>query len=53
MSPEMYVEPQDASYPTDMWSLGVSMFELVTGDFPFQVQAKAVLRQTITLVGKV
>ncbi len=41
MSLEMYAEPQNASYPTDFWSLGVSMFELVTGIFPFQVQAKA------------
>ena len=35
MSPEMFKEPEKASYPTDLWSLGVTMFELVTGVLPF------------------
>jgi serine/threonine protein kinase len=36
MSPEMFKEPETASYPTDVWSLGVTMFELVTTTLPFQ-----------------
>ena len=36
MSPEMFKEPERASYPTDIWSLGVTMFELVTTCLPFQ-----------------
>jgi serine/threonine protein kinase len=35
MSPEMFKQPGIASYPTDVWSLGVTMFELVTASLPF------------------
>jgi hypothetical protein len=35
MSPEMFKESDKASYPTDVWSLGVTMFELVTATLPF------------------
>ena len=35
MSPEMYLEPHKASYPSDLWSLGVTMFEVVTTELPF------------------
>jgi len=35
MSPEMFKEPERAMYPTDLWSLGVSMFEAVSGVLPF------------------
>eukprot|EP00292_Cryptomonas_paramecium_P002692 CAMPEP_0113672058 /NCGR_PEP_ID=MMETSP0038_2-20120614/6048_1 /TAXON_ID=2898 /ORGANISM="Cryptomonas paramecium" /LENGTH=2653 /DNA_ID=CAMNT_0000588277 /DNA_START=49 /DNA_END=8007 /DNA_ORIENTATION=+ /assembly_acc=CAM_ASM_000170 len=38
MSPEMFTDPETAGYPTDIWSLGVSMFELVTGTLPFQAE---------------
>ena len=36
MSPEMFKESDKASYPTDIWSMGVTMFELVTAVLPFQ-----------------
>ena len=39
MSPEMFTEPDRASYPTDLWSLGVSAFEIVTGVLPFQAHS--------------
>ncbi len=35
MSPEMFKQPDVASYPTDIWSLGVTMFELVAARLPF------------------
>ena len=35
MSPEMLVDPAAASYGSDLWSLGVTMFELVTARLPF------------------
>mmetsp|Transcript_16498 Transcript_16498/g.44884 ORF Transcript_16498/g.44884 Transcript_16498/m.44884 type:complete len:1970 (+) Transcript_16498:1-5910(+) len=35
MSPEMFKEPERAMYPTDLWSLGVTMFEAVSGVLPF------------------
>ena len=35
MSPEMFKKPDKASYPTEIWSLGVTMFELVTARLPF------------------
>jgi serine/threonine protein kinase len=36
MSPEMFREPGNATCSADFWSLGVTMYELVTKTHPFQ-----------------
>ena len=47
MSPEMFKEPETASYPTDIWSLGVTMFELVTAHFPFLCEGELLWGLTV------
>ncbi len=39
MSPEMFREPERAGYPTDLWSLGVTVFEAASGCLPFQAES--------------
>jgi serine/threonine protein kinase len=36
MPPEMLNEPASANFSTDLWSLGMTMFELITCTLPFQ-----------------
>jgi serine/threonine protein kinase len=36
-SPEMFASPGEASFPSDLWSLGVTMFHLTTGQLPLEV----------------
>ena len=36
MSPEMFLESEKVHYSTDIWSLGVTLFEITTGILPFQ-----------------
>src|SRR5690606_24465302 len=36
MSPEQWLSARDVGPPTDQWSLAVILFELITGQQPFQ-----------------
>jgi serine/threonine protein kinase len=46
-SPEMFRAPEKISYPTDIWSLGVCMFESVTGKRPFEAEGDSLLGSVI------
>jgi eukaryotic-like serine/threonine-protein kinase len=39
-SPEMLRQAASAGYPTDIWSMGVTMFEVVTGAHPFRAESE-------------
>lgn len=42
MSPEAINTPKDVGLPTDVWSIGAMMFELMTGEKPYGYGLKAV-----------
>lgn len=47
MSPEQMESARDVDLRTDVWSLGVTLCELVTGELPFQGQSMVELYATI------
>jgi hypothetical protein len=52
MSPEMFKAPGNATFPADIWSLGVTMFVLFSGNLPFQTDSsqnwEAVISENMT-----
>lgn len=44
MSPEFIDTPKDVGTPTDVWSIGAMMYELMTGEKPFGFGYKAVTK---------
>ncbi|HEY5123470.1 MAG TPA: protein kinase [Ignavibacteria bacterium] len=41
MSPEQIEKPKDIDYKTDLYSLGIVLFEMVTGNLPFNIDTES------------
>lgn len=41
MSPEQIERPKDIDYKTDLYSLGIVLFEMVTGNLPFNIDTES------------
>jgi eukaryotic-like serine/threonine-protein kinase len=47
MSPEQWYDAGNVQSPADMWSLGVTMYQLATGDLPFDASTMSQLLKDI------
>ena len=47
-TPEIFRTPESATYSSDIWCLGIPMFELVTGRLPFEAGNELQWRVIIT-----